>query len=285
MKSAAPVPSIKLWHAPDVMDALMLKGQYVGHRYPPHSHDTHCIALVTSGALEVTIKDQRRLCVRGDAVIIDAEVVHAAAAAGGGHWKMRVAHVHPMALAEYCDRLGIARRERFELKNAFINDEDLSRNLYGINWCSENDGDPFKRSEALACAVLRLREKYSDCRGDLPLVRPEPCLIRAVKNRLREELDAKITLPLLASEFGVTPFVLLRAFLRQVGLSPHAFQQQERVRKAMDMLRRGHTIAEASLRTGFCDQSHLTRVFKQLMGATPKLYQAAFSKSTRKVSC
>jgi AraC-like DNA-binding protein len=277
VKANAPTRSIKLWHAPDVMDALMLKGQFVGHRYPPHAHDTHCLAVITGGALAVEVRDERRICRRGDVIVIDADVVHSGAAADDGQWKMRVEHVQPAALADYCERLGVPRIERFELKSPFIVDAELSRHLYGINWCSERDDDRFKRSEALACAVVGLYARHAGGQGGLPVVRGEPALVRAVKDRLRDDLQARVTLVTLAGEFGVTPFVLLRAFVREAGLSPHAFQQQERVRIAMPMLRDGRSISEVGAQIGFADQSHFTRVFKQQTGVTPKVYQAAFS--------
>jgi AraC-like DNA-binding protein len=276
MKASLPTPSVKLWRAPDVMDAVMLKGPFVGHRYPPHTHDTHCLAVITGGTLAVEVRQERRLCRQGDVIVIDADVVHSGAAAGDGHWKMRVEHVQPAALAAYCERLGIPRRERFEVTNPFVVDPELSRNLYGVNWCSEMDDDRFKRSETLALAVVGLYARPAARAVDLPVMQREPALVRAVKSRLREDLYARVTLSTLASEFGVTPFVLLRAFEREVGLSPHAFQQQERVRHAMPMLRAGRPIAEVGARTGFADQSHFTRVFKQQTGVTPKVCQAAF---------
>jgi AraC-like DNA-binding protein len=255
----------------------MLKGQFVGHRYPPHTHDTHCLAVITGGALAVEVRNERRVCRRGDVIVIDADVVHSGVAAGDGHWKMRVEHLQPAALAAYCERLGIPRRERFEVTSPFVADAELSRHLYGVNWCSEVDDDPFKRSEALACAVVGLQARHAARASDLPVVRSEPALVRAAKSRLRDDFHTQVTLSTLACELGVTPFVLLRAFEREVGLSPHAFQQQERVRHALSLLRAGRPIAEVGARTGFADQPHFTRVFKQQTGVTPKVYQAAFS--------
>src|SRR5713226_2225316 len=157
MNTTGPTKSIKLWHAPDVMDAVMLKGQFVGHRYPPHAHDTHCLAVITGGALAVEVQDQRRVCRRGDVIVIDADVVHAGSATGDGQWKMRVAHVQPAALAAYCERLGIPRRERFDM-------------LYGVNWCSEVDEDCFKRSETLARAVIGLHARHTGRSAALPVM-------------------------------------------------------------------------------------------------------------------
>ena len=271
-----PAPSIKLWHAPDVMDALMLRGRFDDHRYPPHSHDTHCLAVITSGALEVETGGQRRLCRRGDVVVIDADTVHAGQPGPTGHWKMRVAHVLPQALARACEPLGLPRRDRFGTRSPFIRDAELSSQLYGVNWCSEVGEDRFKRSETLAGALIGLHARHAAKPGALPAVRSEPTLVRAVKARLRDDLGAKLTLPSLALEFAVTPFVLLRAFVREAGLSPHAYQQQERVRRASQLLRSGRAASEVALDTGFADQAHLSRVFKQHTGVTPRVFQAAY---------
>lgn len=273
-----PSPSVKLWHAPDVMDALMLRGRFDQHRYPPHAHDTHCLAVITSGALEVETAGQRRLCQRGDVVVIDADTVHAGRPGPAGHWKMRVAHVQPQALADTCEQLGLPRRERFGTRSPFIRDAQLSRQLYGVNWCSEVGEDRFKRSETLAGALIGMQLRHTRGTGALPAVRNEPALVRAVKARLRDELGAKLTLPSLAAEFAVTPFVLLRAFVREAGLSPHAYQQQERVRRAAQCLRAGHAASEVALDTGFADQAHLSRVFKQHTGVTPRVFQQAYLK-------
>jgi AraC-like DNA-binding protein len=45
------------------------------------------------------------------------------------------------------------------------------------------------------------------------------------------------------------------------------------VYRARDLLRSGVPIAEAALRTGFVDQSHLNRHFKRIIGVTPGQYR------------
>lgn len=225
MSAVPPTSTVKLWHAPDVMDALMLRGRFVNHRYPPHAHDTHCVAVITGGALVVELPGERRVCRRGDVVVIDADVVHAGHAQDSGGWKMRVAHVQPGALATQCERLGLPARERFAPRSSFIRDRGLSQDLYGINWCSEVGADALKRGERMVCALTRLTTRHSRDPAPIAPVAAEPRLVRAVKRRLADDLGAKLTLPVLADEFRVTPFVLLRAFVREAGLSPHAYQQ------------------------------------------------------------
>src|ERR1700744_6334873 len=126
MEAADAKSVVKVWRAPDIMDALMMKGRYVGHRYPPHAHDTHCLAVVTSGSLLVNTRNERKVCKRGDVVVIEADTIHSGLAVEEGHWKMRVAHIAPTAISSYCERLGLPRANDFHFRSAFITDEDLA---------------------------------------------------------------------------------------------------------------------------------------------------------------
>ncbi len=99
--------------------------------------------------------------------------------------------------------------------------------------------------------------------------------MRCAREYLDENLSDKVTLDELARAAGITRFRLLRAFKRTFGLTPHAYQQQARVRVAHAMVARGASLADVAARAGFADQAHLTRVYKSIMGATPGQYRAA----------
>jgi AraC-like DNA-binding protein len=62
---------------------------------------------------------------------------------------------------------------------------------------------------------------------------------------------------------------LIRTFRRTVGMPPHRYLIQIRVREAKRLIREGWPLAEVAAETGFADQSHLTRQFKSLTGLTP----------------
>ena len=98
--------------------------------------------------------------------------------------------------------------------------------------------------------------------------------------RVRNEIDARFERPLsvtgLAAEAGVHPAHLSRAFHRRFGSTLLAYIRRARVRAAADLLRgSGLTLADVATGTGFADQSHLTRVFKEVTGVTPGRYRRA----------
>jgi AraC-like DNA-binding protein len=65
----------------------------------------------------------------------------------------------------------------------------------------------------------------------------------------------------------------LRAFKRQVGLPPHAYQLRLRVDYARRLMAAGASISEAALAVGFCDQSHLHRHFRRVWDMAPRGYK------------
>lgn len=70
----------------------------------------------------------------------------------------------------------------------------------------------------------------------------------------------------------MSPFHLARSFTAHTGVAPHAYQLHLRVGRARALLAEGAAPAEVATRTGFCDQSHLGRHFRRLVGVTPGAY-------------
>jgi len=103
-----------------------------------------------------------------------------------------------------------------------------------------------------------------------------PCVAKAIQ-RLDSAPETPVSLAELAALSGVSRFQLLRGFAREVGITPHAYLVQRRVRLARRLLAAGQTPAQAAIQAGFADQSHMTRVFVRQVGVTPARYRAAVS--------
>ena len=74
---------------------------------------------------------------------------------------------------------------------------------------------------------------------------------------------------------GLSSFHLCRVFKAGVGLAPHAYVSQLRVRRAKQLMAEGVPIAQAAVDAGFFDQAHLSRHFKRIIGLTPGRYVTA----------
>ena len=119
--------------------------------------------------------------------------------------------------------------------------------------------------------------RHADDRPLTPALRPERESVRRAREYIEQRYADNILLDDLARAVNQSPFHLLRVFRAEVGLPPHAYLTQVRVRHAKRLLASGLSIAEAAALTGFSDQSHLTRHFKRLIGMTPGQFISGLS--------
>lgn len=82
----------------------------------------------------------------------------------------------------------------------------------------------------------------------------------------------------MARSVGISPYHMIRQFKASFGLTPHQFQIQCRIRKAQKLLERGESVIGAAYAAGFCDQSHLDRCFRKIVGMTPNEYKSSIKR-------
>ncbi|PVM82013.1 helix-turn-helix domain-containing protein [Caulobacter endophyticus] len=98
---------------------------------------------------------------------------------------------------------------------------------------------------------------------------PPPWLAMA-ESYLADAFDQPIGVADLARVAGVHPVHLARGYRRWLGAAPGERLRTRRLERAADLLMHGRApIGEIALASGFCDQSHLNRQFRQAYGVTP----------------
>ena len=91
--------------------------------------------------------------------------------------------------------------------------------------------------------------------------------------RLRDyvvaRLDEPIEVSALAEIAGRSPFHFSRVFTRSVGMTPHRWVVHLRLQRAIELVREDRSgLAEIAARTGFADQSHLSRWVRRVHGVS-----------------
>ena len=114
-------------------------------------------------------------------------------------------------------------------------------------------------------ATLRQRAQTVPTRGGLP-----PGAMRRVREHVEVHLSESMDLAELAAVAGLSVYHFARAFKQSAGVTPHHYLVRRRVERAQEMLARSELpLSEIALATGFSDQSHLARHFRQMLGMTP----------------
>jgi len=104
-------------------------------------------------------------------------------------------------------------------------------------------------------------------------------LIAQIQFWLRTNLNSELTICQLAQQFGLSQRSLTRRFKIATGVRATQYWQQLRIETAKDLLTASNlSIQEISYQVGYQDQGHLSRLFKQHIGQTPKDYRAMVRK-------
>jgi AraC family transcriptional regulator len=123
--------------------------------------------------------------------------------------------------------------------------------------------------DAAAHAVVARLAALDGC-GERPTERVLPGAVLArVVDVVRARLADDLSVDELAAIAGMSTSHFAILFRNTTGQPPHRFQLHLRVEEAQSMIERGVGVSEAALAVGFCDQSHLARHMRRLLGITP----------------
>ena len=98
-------------------------------------------------------------------------------------------------------------------------------------------------------------------------------ILRRVIERMHNS-DTELSLQVLAKESGYSRVHFVRMFRAATGYPPHTYLLKLRVDRARELLANPTlSLTEIALECGFSSHSHLSRVFRQVLGATPSEYR------------
>lgn len=136
--------------------------------------------------------------------------------------------------------------------------------------CSQ--GEYFSVLPDIRHSIKPLSETYSMITTCLPKSDDISKELDIIKREIIGNPELELGIEQLSQKVNISSYHMIRKFADENGLTPHKFQMQCRVRKAQQLLREGYKVVDVAQMVGFCDQSHLDRVFKKLVGISPEQY-------------
>ena len=247
--------------------------------YAPHSHSTLSIGAVDSGESVFSRNGQRQKLVRGDVVLIPAGEVHSCNPADDGRWSYQMLYLDPAWIGGVVGEMGAFDAMVLNRLPSDVAPRRVHERLTQLNECLFSSAADEDKEAALLVFVGdlfaegRLRRKVRT--GTTDSVR-----LRKVQALIAERCAESLSLDELAREAGLGRYHFVRAFSRAVGMTPHAWQIDQRIERARGLLEQGMSLADAALQLGFADQSHFQRAFKQRVAATPGEYRQVAGSSS-----
>ncbi len=102
-----------------------------------------------------------------------------------------------------------------------------------------------------------------------------PDWVKELKEIIQDQIDTNISLTEISKSLNINPSYLSRKFSKHFNnLSFGEYIRKLRIEKAIELIKSNtYSLTEIAYLTGFSDQSHFTRIFKQHTGKSPSAYK------------
>jgi AraC-like DNA-binding protein len=275
------VDTAVMWRPASVPELLLLRARYHRQHFARHTHADYVVGVNAGGAHRFDCRGAKH-DVPGECIaFVNPEEVHTGANLDDAEWDYRGFYVNPAWLHERWRELGRGDEPPM-FRRSVVSDPQMSAELGQLHRALAKCIDPLATTSFAVDVFSRLLCRHADSH-----VRPSaPQRVQRSNAAVciaREYLDARyaqpVTISELAAHAGVGVFQLVRAFTRVVGMPPYEYVTSVRVRHARRLLAAGLSAASVALEVGFCDQSHLIRHFKRVVGVTPGAYSRAVAQA------
>jgi AraC-like DNA-binding protein len=236
--------------------------------FPRHSHDQFGIGVIRAGAQRSTSGRGMVEAGPGMVITVNPGEVHDGMPIGDAGRRWSMLYLDPDVVNNVAEGLE-ANDAGLEFHNPVFDDGLLAaRFQYLLRAMTGADGDALAGEEAALLLFDCLAPGSRRRCGTTPETGSGRALIDSNPAR-------PVSLKELADLCGASQFQVVRAFARETGLTPHAYQLQRRVGLARRLIAAGTPLAEAALQSGFFDQSHMNRHFTRSLGITPGSFAKA----------
>jgi AraC-like DNA-binding protein len=248
----------------------LMQAFFTTHEFPLHVHEAFVVAVTEAGGSVVKSRGRIEQAHHEALFVFNPGEPHAGWLGRSSHWQYRSFYLAKPSMERLALDLGWSELPGFT-RNLFT-DSDLIDAFLDLHAAFDGNHSPEEREEMLTSTFGRLFARHGGRAGQP--VGDRQMLLRAIK-LMRDRFAEPLQLGDLAAALGVTKFQLIGLFKQRTGLTPHAFLTQVRLNAACRFLKRGRSLAETAIESGFYDQSAMNRHFKRCYAITPLQFAAA----------
>jgi AraC-like DNA-binding protein len=261
----------RFWVDPAYPGLSLMQALFTTHEFPPHVHEALVVAVTETGGSVVKSRGHIDQAHHEALFVFNPGEPHAGWMGRSSHLKYRAFYLARPAMERLARDLGLSRLPRFT--NNLFSDADLIDSFLELHAASDGLEPADNRDELMVTTFGRLFARHSGESAAQPLA--DRALLRRAANLMHERFAEPLLLDDVATALGLTKFQLIGLFKHTIGLTPHVYLTQVRLNAACRLLKRGRSLAETAIETGFYDQSAMTRHFKRCYAITPLQFASA----------
>ena len=247
------------------------EGTNIDHHY----HEFCKLLMLRSGSGGYTVDGQRYSLDTGDIVLIGSGCVHRPEFEHGSLYERVIIYISPEFLQQQstpdCPLIDIFNGEHGHVLH--LHQPDI---LWNLSDALEQELSKDEYGRVILSNGLLLRLLIEIARGirnpettfAKPIV-PSDSRILEILRYIDAHLTEELSIDILAEEFFISKFHMMRLFKQETGRSIHDYLQERRLLFARDLIRQGVSATDSCFQSGFRSYSSFTRAYAKHFGTTP----------------
>ncbi len=273
MKPSLNIDQSKVWYVPQLDDLRLMRARYVQHAFKPHAHDYYVLGIIEDGLQTFAHGRNTLVTAPGKLIIINPEEVHTGEAATTTGFTYRALYPSKTLMDSFASAFTAKTSPSPHFHGGLIHDADVFNALQHLHHLSETPPTLIALEDALTHFFVSLIHRHAGQRLTLKTYHAAPQAIRIVCEYIEAHFADNISLSQLAGLVNISAFHLARLFRRHIGMPPHTYLENVRIRHVERLLFDDMPLADIAFVTGFSSQSHLNKTFKRFIGTTPGEYR------------
>ena len=219
----------------------------IDKHFGSHNHAGHyVISVVMQGTVTVCLENREVVCCRGGVFIIPPYAIHS------------VCQGRDARLLSMCIGTALIKETDMEMAGRIV--QDLLRDAAAQDIFGREQREKLLTSVRTVYGLQDNGQKEMDAG------------IKILANKITSHPEQELPIETLAADIFVSKYHFIRKFRNSVGMTPHQFCIQNRIRKSQGLLDEEKTISRIAAEMGFYDQSHFDRAFQRIVGISPSEY-------------
>jgi AraC-like DNA-binding protein len=241
-------------------------------KFPNHFHEHYVIGFVASGRRFLVCNNQDYSIEAGDLVLFNPLESHTCEQIDDQPLDWRCLNINTEVMNRVAAEItGTDEPPIFTKTVAAQSDAVLS--LKNLHASIMNKSKDFEKEESFYFLIEQLIADYTQPTVE-NLSQKTSKEILAVCDYIEKNYTKTISLSELSEIAHLNKYTLIRNFTLQKGITPYQYLSTIRINNAKKLLESGAAPIDAAFQSGFTDQSHFTRFFKNFIGLTPGHYQS-----------
>ncbi len=270
-----PVEDQALLWKPKQLDGISLfKARFNKFAYKKHCHREYAIGLIEQGAQKFHHLGSKYIASSKTMITVNPDEVHDGMSDCSMGYQYRMAYIRQTKIHEILTCHSELKSSPGYFKHPLVIDNQIADLFHrALVLLDDDNHNSLEFHTYLVQAITHLFHRHADRNHYLNRHFKDHRIVHQALEYIRERVSENITLNEIASAVDLSQYHFLRIFRDTTGLPPHAYLIQMRVELAKNAIENGYSLVNASLESGFSDQSHMNRCFKAIYGLPPGQYK------------